>query len=258
MRSRSVPLSVFIIAKDEAARLPVTLSAVGFADEIVVVDSGSEDATREIAEAAGARVAHRDWTGYGPQKVFAESLCRNDWVLNLDADEVVSDALAAEIVQLFLTGSPAPGAYTLPILNVYPGETSPRPFANDYRVVRLYHRSIASYRDHPLFDRVDLVPGHHASHLRGPVLHHPLTSWAHFVEKENRYTSFQAENARPRPGLSLRLRLVAEFPYQFLKFYVFRRHVFGGWKGFFFALSAAYARTLRIAKMIERSERRKG
>lgn len=246
----SVPVSVFLITRDEAARLPRTLAALAWADQIVVVDSGSTDATLDIARAAGAEVTHRDWTGYGPQKVFAEAQCRHDWVLNVDADEVVTPALAAEIARAV---AGPPGAFRIRILNVYPGDTRPRPLADDYNVVRLYHRQVAGYRDHPLFDRVEtrVRPGQ----LRAPIHHFPLTSWAHFVDKENRYTSFQAEAARPRRWLLLRLPF--EFPLVFLKFYLLRRHVTGGWKGFMFALTAAFARSLRLAKLLERGEAEK-
>lgn len=245
-----LPLSVTIIAKDEAARLPATLEAVAWADQIVVVDSGSEDETVAIARAAGAEVHHRDWTGYGPQKVFAETLCRHDWILNLDADEIVSPALAAEIARLFADGPPPPGAYRLRVLTVYPGDDAPRPFANDYDIVRLYHRGVAGYRDHALFDRVELREGR-PRRLSAPVHHIAVTSWSQFVEKENRYTSFQAETARPRPRALLMARLVLEFPLAFLKFYVLRRHATGGAKGFAFATIAAFGRWLRIAKLLE-------
>ena len=186
-------ISVFIIARNEAARIGRTLAAVAWADQVVVVDSGSTDATQEIARSAGAEVHDRAFDGYGPQKVFAEGLCRNDWVLNVDADEVVTPELAQEIAAA-AEGDPA--AYQVRILNVYPGDERPRPFANDYNVVRFYHRSIAGYRDHPLFDRVD-VRGQERQ-MRAPIHHHPLLSLAHFVEKENRYSSFAADAARSR------------------------------------------------------------
>jgi len=258
-----VPLSVFLITFNEAARLGRTLDALAWADEIVVVDSGSTDATCEIARARGAQVHHRDWDGYGQQKAHAEALCRHDWVLNLDADEVVTPALAEEIAQLFAPSAPgspsapAPGAYRLRILNVYPGDAWPRPLANDYNVVRLYHRSAGSYRAHPLFDRVELAPGVSPRQLRAPVHHHAFLSWAHFVEKENRYTSFQADRARPRPGWLLRLRLVSEFPMSFFKFYLLRGHITGGARGFVFSMIAAQGRWLRIAKMLERAGARR-
>ncbi|MEM7189751.1 MAG: glycosyltransferase family 2 protein [Pseudomonadota bacterium] len=246
-------VSVFLIARNEAERLPATLAALDWADQIVLVDSGSTDETVEIAKAAGAEVHHRDWTGYGPQKVFAEGLCRHDWVLNVDADEVVTPALAGEIKEV--VGGP-PAAFRVRILNVYPGDEMPRPFANDYNVVRLYHRSVAGYHDHPLFDRVALREKVPPGQLRSPIHHFPLTSFAHFLDKENRYTSYAAEAARPRSRWGLLVRLPVEMPLQFLKFYFLRRHLFGGWKGFMFALTAAFARTLRLAKMLERAESR--
>ena len=245
-----VPLSVFIIARNEEARLGRTLAAVDWADQVVVVDSGSTDTTCDIARAAGAEVHHRDWTGYGPQKAFAETLCRHGWLLNLDADEVVTPGLAEEIRTL-LAGDSAPGAYRVRILNVYPGRDGPRPLANDYNEIRLYHRTVARYRNHPLFDRVqsDLPAGQ----LRAPVHHFPLLSWAHMVDKENAYSSFAAAAAEPRSRRALLLRLPLEMPAAFLRFYLLRRHVTGGWRGFMFALTAAFARTLRIAKMLDRA-----
>jgi len=176
-----LPVSVFLIARDEAARLPRTLAALGWADQVVVVDSGSTDATPEIVRAAGAELHHRDWTGYGPQKAFAETLCRHDWMLNVDADEVVTPELAAEIARLFAAGPPPPGAYRVPILNVYPGESRPRWLARDYCVVRFYHRAAGRYRDHPLFDRVVLAdgvrPGRLAAALAGArLLRRPVLS----------------------------------------------------------------------------------
>ncbi|MEM0944471.1 MAG: glycosyltransferase family 2 protein, partial [Pseudomonadota bacterium] len=210
-----LPISVFLITRNEAARLPATLAALDWADEIVVVDSGSTDATCEIAEAAGARVSHRDWTGFGPQKVHAEGLCRNEWVLNLDADEVATPALAAELATLW-SSPPAPAAFRLRILNVYPGDRAPRWLANDYNVVRLYHRSVAGYRDHAVYDRVEVAAGTQIRQLRAPVHHVTLTDWHQFVEKENRHSSFLA--AEQSPKRFLHARLVWEMPVVFLKF----------------------------------------
>ncbi len=193
----------------------------------------------------------RTWEGYGQQKAFAESLCRHDWLLNVDADEVVTPALAAEIAELIAAGPP-PGAYRVRILNVYPGRDRPRWLADDYNVVRFYHRAVARYRVHELFDRVesDVAPGQ----LHGPLHHFSLVSWAHFIDKENRYSTYAADTARLRSRPALLLRLPFELPLAFLRFYLLRRHITGGWQGYMFALSAAFARTLRVAKMLERSE----
>ena len=245
----SHPISVFLIARNEAERLPRTLEALAWADEIVLVDSGSDDDTVAIALAAGATVLHRDWEGYGPQKRFAEQACSHDWLLNVDADEVVTPELASEIHDI---AAGEPTACRIRILNVYPGDERPRPWANDYNVVRFYHRSCGEYRDHALFDRVETSGP--VEQLAAPIHHYPLISWAHFVEKENRYSSFAANNAKSRSKTALMLRLPFEAPFAFLKFYFVRRHFTGGWKGFSFAMIAALARALRIVKMLARAE----
>lgn len=245
-------LSAFMIVKDEEARLPRTLAALsGLAEEVIVVDSGSADETVEIAKASGAWTLHREFDGYGAQKRFAEDHCRGPWLLNVDADEVVTEALADEI-RAALADDPAPCAFSLRILNVYPGDDRPRPFANDYEVVRLYHHDVGRYRDHPLFDRVE-VSGP-TKRLSAPIHHFPFLTWHALVEKENRYSTFQADTARPRPRALLLARLWVEFPLVLFKGLIGRRHITGGWKGFAFATVIAFARFLRIVKMLARQD----
>ena len=248
----TIPLSAFIIVKNEEKRLPMAIAALRpWVDEIIVVDSGSTDRTMDLARSLGAKASYNEWRGYGSQKSFAERLCRNKWVLNIDADEVVTPELAAEIQALFAGGrAPEPSAYRLRILTVYPGDDRPRPWANDYNEVRLYHRSVGAYREHPVHDRVILretVLGQ----LRRPIFHHAYLSFFHIIDKNNHYSSFRSQNSRPRSSAYLKYRLLIEFPLTFLKCYFGRRHIFGGWKGFYFALCQAFMRTTRIAKMLE-------
>lgn len=250
----TLPLSAFIIARDEEARIGRTISALqGLTDDIVVVDSGSTDRTVAIAEALGARVMFRAWEGYGQQKRFAEGQCRHPWLLNVDADEVVTPELAAEIRAL-LTPSAPPAAYNVRILTVYPGDSRPRPFPRDVNVVRLYHRAIGRYRDHASYDRVELDPGVKPRQLAAPLWHYPLVNWHGLLEKVNRFSSFQATLATTHSTAQLKLRLFTEFPLNFLKTYILRRHFTGGWKGFYFAMAQAFMRTSRIAKILEARE----
>ena len=250
----SLPLSVFIIARDEAARIGRTLEPLrALSDDIVLIDSGSTDATVAIAQSFGARVIFREWEGYGQQKRFAEQQCRHPWLLNVDADEVVTPELAGEIRSLLSPQPSSPGAYNVPILTVYPGDNRPRWLARDYNVVRLYHRAAGSYRPHPSHDRVELNsvrPGQ----TRGALWHYPIVSWHGFSEKLNSFSTFQATLPSQHSDAMLKLRLLSEFPVNFLKSYLLRAHVTGGWKGFYFALNQAFMRTSRIAKMLEARE----
>ena len=100
-----IPISVFIIAKNEEDRIPHNLkSVVDWADEVIVIDSGSSDKTVEVATHLGAKVVYHEWQGYGPQKVFGETICKHNWLLNIDADEAVSDDLRDEMIGLFQGG----------------------------------------------------------------------------------------------------------------------------------------------------------
>ena len=96
-REDKLPLSVTIIARNAAAQIEPCLASVSFADEVVVVDSGSTDGTAELARRHGARVESKEWLGFGRQKQHAVSLARNDWMLCLDSDERVSEPLARAI-----------------------------------------------------------------------------------------------------------------------------------------------------------------
>jgi glycosyltransferase involved in cell wall biosynthesis len=251
----TLPLSVFIITKNEEARLPKCLQAVrSWAGEIIVVDSGSTDSTVKIAEGHGAKVMQRRWSGYGQQKRFAEGQCRHEWVLNVDADEVITPELAAEIKALFADGAPEPGAYRMPILTVYPGCEEPRLWANDYNVVRLYHRSVATYSESPVHDRV-LTGELRLKQLRAPVYHFTHISIAHAARKAVSFGEFRAAQSSSHSTTFLKLRLLFEFPMVFLKTYFGRRHFTGGWQGYYFSMSHAFMRATRIALMLERADR---
>ncbi|MEJ2124412.1 MAG: glycosyltransferase family 2 protein [Alphaproteobacteria bacterium] len=247
----SLPLSVFIIAKNEEARLARVLKALKpWAGEIIVVDSGSTDGTVAIAEQLGATVHQHEWQGYGQQKSFAERQCKFDWVLNVDADEVVTPELAGEIMALFANGEPQPAAYRVKILTVYPGDKAPRPFANDYNVVRFYHKKAGAYSNHPVFDRV-ILRGVTPHQLQHSIHHYSFLSIAHVIDKGNQFSNFRSAHSDKRSRGFLKVRLLFEFPLSFIKFYIFRRHFTGGWKGFYFSMCHAFSRTTRIAKMLE-------
>lgn len=247
-----LPLSVFIIAKNEADRIPVVIRAVrDWVDEIIVIDSGSTDDTVAVSESLGARVVFNAWSGYGPQKVFGESLCRNPWLLNLDADEEVSPELAAEIRALFEGGEPACAAYTLPILPLYPFQQSGHPWTAFHHPVRLYRKDKAGFKSERVHDSVVVHDGS-IGHLKGMVLHRSFRSLAHHIDKVNGYSSAQAEvmAARGRdPGL-LALLLVPLLA--FFKQYVLRREFVNGIDGIVVSHMYAFQRFIRLAKTREK------
>ncbi|MCA3648211.1 MAG: glycosyltransferase family 2 protein [Methylobacterium sp.] len=250
------PLSIFIIAKNEADRLPRVIEAVRhLSDDILVVDSGSIDGTQDAARALGARVIEREWPGYGPQKRFAESQCRHDWVLNLDADEVVPADLAAEIAGLFASGEPAAQAYEIRIAEIFPGEAAPHPLAYALAPVRLYRRDRGTYSISPVHDRVDLEPGTRVARLKGTVHHFSVRSIGDQIAKLNAYSDQQVADLAARGKSTSTARVFLEFPIAFLKAYIGRRHAVRGTYGFITAMNFAFYRWLRVAKDFERRNR---
>jgi glycosyltransferase involved in cell wall biosynthesis len=247
------PLSIFIIAKNEADRLPETLRAVReLSDDVVVVDSGSTDGTQQVAADLGARVTYNPWAGYGRQKRFAEDQCRHPWLLNIDADEVVPSDLATEIRALFAKGEPERQAYRIRIAEIFPGEPAPHPLAYALAPVRLYRKDAGRYSSSPVHDRVDLKPGTRVGRLRGYIHHRSVRSLGNQIEKLNRYSDQQADDLDQR-GVSIPTwRVFVEFPAAFIKAYIGRRHALRGAYGFLTAMNYAISRHLRIAKHYER------
>lgn len=246
-----LPISVFIIALNEADRIGRAINSVReWVDEVIVIDSGSSDDTRTLAEQLGAKTFYNAWAGYGLQKRFGEDQCRNRWLLNIDADEEVTPELAHEIQALFVGGEPTMTGFFLPARDMLPGEKTLSPFAHTNNVLRLYNREKARFSDSPVHDSVIVREGE-TKMLSQPLLHRSFRSLAHAIEKMNRYSDAQAQNLLRR-GLSYpHLRLLTEFPVAFFKVYFLRGYVWRGWRGFINAVLYGFTRFIRIAKYLE-------
>lgn len=255
----TLPLSIFIIAKDEADRIGAAIEAVReLSDDIIVVDSGSTDQTISIAESLGARVIFNAWPGYGLQKQFGEDQCRHSWMLNIDADEVVPAELADNIRALFAGGEPQPAGYRIRIAEVFPGERAPHRWAYALNPVRLYHRSVGRYSPSPVHDRVVMAAGASVHSLKGIVAHYSVRSLGDQLAKLNAYADAQAANMAARGEGVTRIRMFFEFPATFIKAYIGRRHFLRGTYGFMTAMNFAFYRYLRAAKYWERRLDRRG
>lgn len=243
-------LSVYIVTLNEQERLGRTLAAAAqVADEIIVVDSGSTDKTCEIAEKYGAKVIFHKWKNISSQKNYAQNQCQHDYVLSLDADEVLSDALIREI--LSVKQNPTSYAYKIKICDMYPGDKKPGRFAKSYNLIRLYHKKYGTIPDDLTHDRVVLKPNTTVMQLKGKVYHYSYLSLTKTWDKLNTYTD-QLIITAVATGKSYSLaRLIVEFPYQFLRYYFFKRFCLQGRFGFITAVTLAYFRFLKIAKYQE-------
>jgi len=246
-------LSVYIVTLNEEERLENTLKAASeVADEIVVVDSGSTDRTEEIARKYGARFSFHQWKNISSQKRYAQNECRHDWVLSLDADEVLSEALIREIKALKETQeSASQNAYKIRITAMYPSDKKPRFFANHYNLVRLYNRKSATMPDDLTHDRVVLAKDCRVIQLRNEIHHFSYISLTKLWNKYNSYSDELLKTSIATGKSYSRLRLVFEFPAQFLRYYILRGQFLHGWWGFISAVTSAYFRFLKVAKYVE-------
>lgn len=252
MSRQLVPISCYIRTLNEERKLAEVLASVrDLVSEIVVVDSGSTDATIAIAEAAGARVLRQEWLGNGRQKRFAEDQCRNDFLLDLDADEVVSPALAEEIRRLFAAGTPPLPIYALELVTVPP--TGGRPWHGFLLAHRrkLYNRQVVRAPDHKAWDQFEVPHGVQVGRLSAPLFHHSFRDLAHVLTKLNRTSTVRATETHKRWCLEVGLRVLFAFPFYFLKHYLKRGLFRAGIYGAALASILAYGRWMRDAKMYE-------
>ncbi|MGH8261190.1 MAG: glycosyltransferase family 2 protein [Steroidobacteraceae bacterium] len=234
-------MSACIITRDEADRIEACIRSVDFCDEIVVVDSHSTDRTRELAAALGARVIERDWPGYRSQKDFAVSSCRNDWVLGLDADERVSEALRAEIERLRAGGFAGYAGWSIPRITDYFGRFLRHGNAYPDRLVRLFDRRRGGWVGREIHENTR-VSGR-VGRLRGHLLHYSYRSLTDHELRMQRYAQLMAQSmyaSGRRAGLAA---AIFHSAWRFARGYVLRLGFLDGWRGLVFALvEAGYVR----------------
>jgi glycosyltransferase involved in cell wall biosynthesis len=250
-------ISACVIAKDEADRIGPCLDSVAFCDEVLVLDSGSRDDTVRICREKGARVIETDWPGWVAQKNRAVREARHEWILSLDADERVDEALRASIEALRRApgeGPDAPVAYEVTRLNRYLGRWIRHGGWYPQWRIRLFDRRRARWGGIDPHDRVE-ARGRVERLAEGNLLHRPYRSLADHVRQIDRFTGVAAEEMLSRgrrPGL---WGLCARPPFHAFRMYVVRRGFLDGWPGFIAAGMYGWYVFLKYAKAWERGRR---
>jgi glycosyltransferase involved in cell wall biosynthesis len=247
--AQTLPLSLVVIARDAADAIAACLASASFAAETIVVDSGSRDDTVEIARSRGARVMHRDWEGFGPQKRYAVAQARHDWVLCLDADERVSPALAQSIAALFRDGRPAADAYALARRNRFLGRWLAHGEGYPDWNVRLFNRLSARWSEDLVNEKVlyGVTPGR----LQGDLMHGAADDISAYLERQNRHTTLAARQAFEQGRSPNLLNLVFSPLVRFLKFYVLRLGFLDGMPGLIHISIGCMNSYVKYAKLIE-------
>jgi glycosyltransferase involved in cell wall biosynthesis len=254
-------LSVILITRNEAHNIAACLQSVAFADEWIVVDSGSDDGTREIAERFGAKVTTTvDWPGFGAQKNRALALAQGRWVLSIDADERVSDELAAQIRRVVAADTSGQEAhassqdgprgtvgYELSRLSSFCGQWMRHGDWYPDRVLRLFRRGAGRFSDDLVHERL-MVDGPLAR-LDGELLHDSMPTLENAIEKMNRYTSGRALDKARAGGEGGLASALSHGLWAFIRCYLLRRGFLDGRLGFVLAVYVAEGTYYRYLKM---------
>jgi (heptosyl)LPS beta-1,4-glucosyltransferase len=241
-------LSVTIITKNESADIAAALASVAWADEIVVVDSGSSDGTVAIAQHYTPRVVVREWPGYIAQKNYAASIAAHDWILSVDADERVTPELAREVRDL-LDGAPAAAAFRIPRVTWHLGRwIRTTDWYPDYQV-RLYDRRAAEWTGRYVHEGVTARGA--VGQLRGELQHHAYRDVADHLETIDRYTTLAARQMHEDGRRATAIDLAIHPPLAFLRNYIVRGGFRDGRVGFVISRMNAYYVFLKFAKLWE-------
>ena len=241
------PLSAVLITRNAAAVLAPCLESLAFADEIVVVDSGSSDGTAEIAGRYGARLVQKEWLGFGRQKQYAVDQARHDWVLCLDADETVSPQLAASIQAAL--AAPVSPVYRMPRRNRFLGRWLSHGEGYPDWSPRLFNRMNARWSDDLVHEKVlyAVTPGT----LQGDLLHDSADDLTAYLERQNRYTTLAARQAYELGRSAGFFHILMSPVVRFFKFYVFRLGFLDGMPGLLHISIGCMNSYLKYAKLIE-------
>jgi glycosyltransferase involved in cell wall biosynthesis len=239
--------SVYIICQDEEKHIKRVLESVKDFDEIIIVDSGSIDKTLEIAASYSTKIFHKDWLGFAKQKEYARSLCTNEWVLNLDADEEASDDLKNEIRKTIEDNNINGLDIKISSKNLGKFNHTSTKFN---RRIRFFKKDSGFYPDKLVHESIE-VKGK-ISKAKGFIYDYGTIDLETHLNKINSYSSLRAEekfNKNKKPTL---LKLILVFPLAFIKSFLIKRGFLNGTRGFISAMNNSFYAYLKEAKLYEK------
>lgn len=241
------PVSVYIITLNEAANLRRLLPQLSDFDEVVIVDSGSTDLTESVArQYPNVRFSSRGWTGFSDQKAHALSLCHNEWVLNLDADEALTPEYLAEM-QTLLRDNDHDALES--IRKLLRWGRIPRNFIKDDVLIRFFRKACGRYEPVKVHERIS-IKGRIKS-TRACLLHYENLSFSQRVQKSNQYSQLKAEDKFASGKRCNALHLVLSFPVAFLQCYIGKGCFLDGSDGILTSMNHAWYNFMKYAKLWE-------
>jgi len=244
-------LSAIIITRDEEKNIKDCLESLTWANEIIVVDSGSSDNTVEISRSYTENVQFSEWSGFGRQKNKALDLATCEWVLSIDADERVDPALQREI-ESKIADSTAADAYYIPRRSSYCGRMMRHSGWNPDYVLRLFRRQHGRFSDDLVHEKVLIDT--RVSKLANPILHYPMDTFEQAIDKMNLYSTLAAQDQFEAGKSSSLIKAISRGLWTFIRVYFLKRGFLDGPQGFMLAISNAggtYYKYVKLARLIQ-------
>ena len=242
-------ISVVVITLNEADRIPALLKSAAFADEIIVVDSGSSDGTPEVCRSGGASVITHPWQGFSAQKQYAMQQASFEWILNLDADERISDPLAAELQEAIQSAPPEVCGFSMPRLSRYLGTWIRHGGWYPDRKIRLVRKGCGQWSGGGLHEKLEVTGK--IQPLSNPILHEVYRNISDQVMTINRFSGVYAEE-RPATGAWFTAVGVLHALGKFLECYLWKLGMLDGTAGLVIAMNSAWYVFLKHAKVWEK------
>jgi glycosyltransferase involved in cell wall biosynthesis len=244
---QKIPVSAYIITLNEANNIGACLDRLVEFDEVILVDSGSTDGTVELAsQYENVKASFHQWSGFSEQKAHALSLCRNDWVLNIDADEILTDKYLEEVIRVV-------GENKVDALEsnrtLYRWGKIPKRFGGDDRLIRLFRKSAGHYEPRRVHEGISIEGK--VEKTNATINHLENLTYSQRIDKSNKYSQAKAEDKFEKGnGVSV-LTLVFVFPLTFIQYYFFKGYFLGGVDGLLTSFNAAFYNFMKYAKLWE-------
>lgn len=251
-------VSAYIIAYNVADKIEAAINSVLWADEIVVVDSHSEDGTTEIAGRLGARIVQVTFTSFGDLRNQAMAACTHDWIFSLDSDERCTPAARDEI--LACLENPQADAYYVPRRNFFMGRwICHSGYYPDYRQPQLFRKGALVFKDgDPVHEEFRIVSQKPAGYLKEAIWQLPFADLAELMHKADRYSSLGARKLDMNGQHGSMGRAFGHALWAFLHMYLMKRGFLDGWPGFMIAFSSFESTLFKYAKLYEMQAKRQG
>ena len=248
-------VSAVIITLNEEAIIGEAISQLWWCDEVIIIDSGSTDRTVEICKQYGCSVFFRAFNGFGEQKNYGVSKAKNDWILCIDADEILTESLIDEITTELSKPQIEYSAFTVPRNLVFMNKIFVHGKESNSSLIRLFNKSKANWDGAVVHEKVSVEGS--IKNLKNKILHYSYHDYSQFVSKINLYSSLGSKKLLENSSDKGKALVILAIPFNFFKYYVVDRNFLNGYRGFVWAVFNTFYHFVKYLKLSELKKNRK-